>query len=210
MSWLHRFSLRTIIYGSFTLVLLVSMLSALLISREVDDLLRASLDTRGSHLARSLTESGALPFVSEEIGMDLLGRVQIAPGEGGVFLVDAQLEHLGSSFAGLEVEPVIAKLREVDRTKLSQGVGPLSAGPGLLFWAHPAKERRSDVIEGNAVDSERIVGYAVVVLSDKQVVEAKSRVREVALLPFVSAVFSFLVLLLFAGRTFTSQSRGPG
>ncbi|MGI5860799.1 MAG: methyl-accepting chemotaxis protein [Myxococcales bacterium] len=206
MSWLHRFSLRTIIFGSFTLVLLITMLpTLLLISREVDMSLRDSLDMRGSYLARSLAERGALPFQNEQMRKEVLESVQIAQGEGGAFLVDAQLKYLGSSFAGLEVGPVIAKLGEVDRTKLAQGAGPLSAGPGLIFWAHPAKERRPDVIEGNAAGSERIVGYAVVVLSDKQVVEAKSSVQEVLLLAFISGMVAFLVLLFFISRTFIIQ-----
>jgi methyl-accepting chemotaxis protein len=203
MTWLHRFSLRTIIFGSFTLVMLLTMgPTYFLISDEVDQSLRASLDMRGSYLARSLAERGALPYQNEQMRKEVLESVQIPEDEGGAFLVDADFKFLGSSAAGLETDPVIQTLRGIDRSKLAHGVGAMSAGTGFVFWAYPARERRPDMIEGNAAGSERIVGYAVVLLPDKQVVEAKTSVKRTLFLAFLTSMAIFMVLLFFISRMF--------
>jgi methyl-accepting chemotaxis protein len=201
MIWLRRLGLKSIIFGSFTVALLVAVMPTFFaISSKVDSSLRANLDTRGSDLARSLAEQGAIAFQSSASAAKAIAAVaQIAEGAGWVMLVRPDLTIVASS--GIEPSLGSAALHALRKKGFPQSSAGLPAGGGHFVWARAASQHRTDAADG-APGSPEIAGYAVVVLSDREVAEVVSEVQGVIGAAFVAGLLVFLLMLWLVSRQF--------
>jgi methyl-accepting chemotaxis protein len=207
MSWLHRYSLRTIIFGSFSVVLLATMgTTFFLIRGRVDESLRASLYARGNDLARSLAERTALPFLNPQQGADAIRGVSLADSEGHVILVNSEFAITGTTAVDPELSKnALEKLRALVAASKQSGRtfervdDPVDVGEGEILFAQAAHERRIDTL-GAAED--HVVGYAVVLLSNRNVRDAKNQVAVWMVWGFVGGMVAFLALLWIISRFF--------
>ncbi len=203
MSWLHRFSLRTIIFGSFTVVLLLTMGPTFaFINATIDESLRRSLNTRGSDLAHSLAESESKSFNNPQSGASAIARVaQIAEGEGYVALVRPDLTLIAVT-PGADPRELSGALRTFREHGFPQSNDGLELGGGMLLWARAAKDRSIDLIEGSSGGAEQVLGYALVILSDVRVTEVKASVQRAMFMGSIVGLVVFLVLLFLISRVF--------
>ncbi|MGC4122142.1 MAG: methyl-accepting chemotaxis protein [Myxococcales bacterium] len=207
MSWLHRAKLRNIIFGSFSLLLAVLLITtAWFVTSRVKDSLRASLNARGADLARSLAERSALPFQSELQGAEAMRSVQLSSSEGHVILVKSDFSITATSGVDPALsEAALARLRAlVDESRkrgrtFERTDEPADLGTGHILYAQAARERRIDQL---GASDERVVGYAVVLLSDRQVTAVLGSVLSTMVVVFVVGVIVFFVVLAFISRQF--------
>ncbi|MBI5547357.1 MAG: methyl-accepting chemotaxis protein, partial [Deltaproteobacteria bacterium] len=176
-----------------------------LIRGQINESLRSSLKARGNDLARSLAERSALPFQSEQQGAAAVRAVQLSDNEGHVILVTADFAVTGTT----GVDPALSKsalsrLRTLVEESRNRGTferleEPLEVGDGRILFAHAARERRIDQL---GVADERIVGYAVVLLSNAQARQVENSVLGWMAFTFVISVLVFLALVYLISRAF--------
>ncbi len=205
MRWLQRFGLKTIIFGSFTLALLLTLgFLIVIIPGTVESTLHHTLATRGRDLARSIADGGALPFQNEELGRKAIASVgQLDDQElYNVLLLRDDLTVVAQTRGDVDPRDMSAAL-ELFRQAGFPRVLPLpQVRQGLTLYSHPARERLIDEIEGSAGGEDRIVGHAVVILSDSKVQAVKKEVEQYLFYAFVGGLGLFMVLLFFISRLF--------
>lgn len=205
MRSLQRFGLKTIIFGSFTLALLLTLgVLIVLIPGTVESTLNQTLATRGGELARSIADGGALAFQNEELGRRAIASfAQIDDQEiFNVLLVRADLTVVAQARIDADPREMSAALEAFRLAGAPRVLALPEVRPGLTLYSHPAHERQIDPIEGSAGGEDRIVGHAVVILSDARVQAVTREVGRYLFFAFVGGLGLFMVLLFFISRLF--------
>ena len=220
MSWLQRFSLRTIIFASFTLALLATMTFLfVLIPYRVEISLKEKLDTRGKELTRSLAESGSLNFQSEALANKALDSYSKNGNDAEIYDIllvrsrdDIMLAQSNQGVPYPEWKAILSVIKAAsysssgteipERVTISESAEPVSFKPGYFIYAQEAKERQIDVIEGSAGGGQRTVGYALVVLADARVREVKRSVQLLLIYAFFGGLALFLGVIYVISRQF--------
>ncbi len=212
MSWLHRFSLRTIIFGSFTLVLVLTMGPTFyLVRTTIESSLSKSLHARGADLARATAERSALPFKKENglQAAEAIRAVQLSSAEGHVIL--AALDLTPTATTGIDPDlssKVLGLLRARLGEEKQQGrVFERTEEPLHLVWnresyfvfAHAAREEHVDML---GAENRVVVGYAVVLLSNRQIAGVQAAVASMMGLAFFFGIVIFVGLVFLISRWF--------
>ncbi len=203
---MRQWSIRTIILVSFTIVLLLTMVSTLLLTSDtMEESLRRTLYDRGNYLSKLIAEKGPFLFNSDIFASRTLQELRMATNvttdEGFVGLLNHNLTWAHSSEIGVPGDKVLVDLRQQlkERGDLldthAWDKTPLALGNGIFLWAHPVYER-----EGLA--DQKIVGYAVVALSDRQITDILSRIRNVMVASVTVGLGLFLILLLAISKRY--------